>query len=427
MGKTDQKAVKRMNETTFTLSQKAILQIQPMEEPRPSFQLLEFLQCLVYDAVRQEYGFEPDWERFRSYGAEETPDQTKRIQTATLYGEEDEALRQWALRLSLRDGNVRRRKWLLHIGIDVRKPDTAMLYYALMYYDHKAGSFSDFRKPSVLPAPLLHALNHNHRIACSCGSFRLPGGAIAIDEGNLMSVMQLIRDPKRWIPVIVITCPDLISPVLVEKEMIGNAIVCWLDDMETLEALNNALAPDIFIEWDSVQAILPEMTGHVQHPRLTIMEISRFGRDAVVGLLRQAYCESLRSEDRRAFVTVDDICRQRDRRLTVSLQKRLAEASAERSLLKETERRLREENEQLRQTNAKLSSEEAARELSSCEALLSESMAQYDALRSGVLDLTQRLYGSIGQSFSPKEAGEACLCDLEHAIFLQLAAKQGRK
>lgn len=416
-----------MNESTFTLVQKAILQIQPVEGCCPSFQLLEFLQGIIYDAIRREYDFAPDWERFRSYGTEETPDQTKRLRTATLYGEENEASRQWALRLSVRDKYVRRRKWLLHIGLDVRTPNAAMLYYALMYYDHKAGSFSEFRQPLVLPTSLLYALNQNPRLACSCGSFQLPSGAIAIDEGNLASVLMLMRDPKRWIPVIVITCPDLISPILVEKEMIGNAVVCWLDDMETLKAVNDALAPDIFIEWDSVQVILPDAPGHIQHPRLTITEISRFGRDGVIGLLRQAYCESLRGEDRRTFVTVDDISRQRDKGLISNLQKRLAEASAEINQLKNTTRGLREENERLRQMNGKLSSEDSVREIASYEALLSESMEQYDALRSGVLGLTQRLYESIGQNFTPKTDGEACLCDLEHAIFLQLAAKQPRR
>lgn len=416
-----------MNESTFTLVQKAILQIQPVEERCPSFQLLEFLQCIVYDAIRQEYGFEPDWERFRSYGTEETADQTKRIQTAMFYGGENEASRQWALRLSIRDKSIRRRKWLLHIGIDIKMPSVAMFYYALMYYDHKAGSFSDFRQPLVPPTPLLYALNQNSRIACSCGSFQLPGGAIAIDEGNLPSVLMFIRDPKRWIPVIVITCPDLISPILVEKEMIGNAVVCWLDDMETLEAVNDALAPDVFIEWDSVQVILPDAPRHVQHPQLTIMEISRLGRDTVIGLLRQAFCESLRGEERRAFVTVDDIIRQRDKGLISNLQKRLAQASAEINQLKTTSHGLREENERLRRMNGKLSSENSAREIASYEEVLSESMEQYDALHSGVLGLTQRLYGSIGQNFSPKTDGEACLCDLEHAIFLQLVAKQGRK
>ncbi len=110
-----------------------------------------------------------------------------------------------------------------------------------------------------------------------------------------------------------------------------------------------------------------------------------------------------------------------------NLQKRLVEASAETNQLKTTARSLREENEQLRQMNVKLSSENSAREIASYEALLSESMEQYDALRCGVLGLTQRLYGSIGQNFTPKTDGEACMCDLEHAIFLQLAAKQTRK
>ena len=110
-----------------------------------------------------------------------------------------------------------------------------------------------------------------------------------------------------------------------------------------------------------------------------------------------------------------------------NLQKRLAEASAEINQLKNTTRGLREENERLRQMNGKLSSEDSVREIASYEALLSESMEQYDALRSGVLGLTQRLYESIGQNFTPKTDGEACLCDLEHAIFLQLAAKQPRR
>ena len=72
-------------------------------------------------------------------------------------------------------------------------------------------------------------------------------------------------------------------------------------------------------------------------------------------------------------------------------------------------------------------SKTSERELADCEALLNEALEQYDSLRSGVLNLTQRLYGSIGQSFVPDEKGEACLCDLERSIFVNLAAKQGKQ
>ena len=248
-------------------------------------------------------------------------------------------------------------------------------------------------------------------------------------EGALLKQgrKEAMLDSARELPVVLITCPDLVSPATAERMLIGNAIVCWVDDMNLLDSINAALSPQIYVEWDSIQIMLPQMAEQSQHLCFGVTEVSRLGGNRILSLLRQAYCESLRGDDRRAFVTVDDIFRQRDKQLSASLQKRLIDALAECNRLSADNTTLTAENCELRQQNATLSSKEQRQDISSYESLLSESMEQYDRLREGVLNLTQRLYGSIGQDFVPSESGEACLCDLERSIFINLAAKQGKK
>lgn len=169
------------------------------------------------------------------------------------------------------------------------------------------------------------------------------------------------------------------------------------------------------------------MAEQSQHLCFSVAEISRLGSNKILSLLRQAYCESLRGDDRRSFVTVDDIFRQRDRQLARRLQTRLTDTVAECNRLRSDTDTLRAENNQLHQQNKELSVKAHNQEISSYEALLSEAMGQYDRLRDGILALTQRLYGSLGQDFVPENKGEACLCDLEHAIFVNMNTKQTRK
>ena len=416
-----------MQEMTFKLAQKAILRIKPAHTNQPSFRLLEFLQGIIYDSLRSEHAFEANWERFCTYDQEGTPDKTKRILTGSLYDETDRQLRQWAMKLTYRDALVRRRKWQLHIGIDLKDANSAILYYALMYSDHMAGSFSSHKPPFISSPPFLSSLNQNPRLLCCCGSYQLPPGAIAIDEQNFQSVVSILRDPMRELPVVIIGCPDLVSPSLAEKMLVGNAVVCWLDDMDLLESLNDALSPQVYMEWDSIQVVLPQVAEQSQHLGFSVADVSRLGRDAVLAMLRQAYCESLRGEERRSFVTVDDIFRQRDRQFSLHLQKQLADTTSECNRLHAEISALKAETDAKHSQAGDADSKTSERELADCEALLNEALEQYDSLRSGVLNLTQRLYGSIGQSFVPDEKGEACLCDLERSIFVNLAAKQGKQ
>lgn len=415
-----------MIESTFKLAQKAALRIRPAHNHHPSFQLLTFLQSIIYENIQKEYDLELNWERFCTYGQEESADQTRRIQTITLYDEAENRPTQWALKLSFRDRSVRRRKWQLHISVDMKDADTAVLYYALMYCDHMAGSFSVLKPPVIIPPSLLPSLNQNPRLLCCCGSYQLPYGAIAIDEQNIQTIAALLHDPEREIPVVLITCPDLVSPSRAEKMLFANAVVCWLDDMDMLEAVNSALSPQIYVEWDSIQVILPQIPEQSQHLRLRISDISRLGEDSVIALLRQAYCESLRGDDRRAFITVDDIFRQRDKQSSLCLQRRLTDIMEECNRLRTEIAAVKAENSSLRQQNDALSTDKCKQEISSYEALLSESMEQYDLLRNSILDLTQRLYGSLGQEFIPESKGEACLCDLEHAIMVRVTTGKNR-
>ena len=350
-----------------------------------------------------------------------------RTQTAILHDKESGATLEWALRVKARDRIMRRRNWLVHIGIRMESENEATLYFAQFYYDHLAGSFSVVKAPVLPPSSLFFMLMQNPRIVCKAGSFPLPHGAVALDETLVDSFLDCVRDPQRQIPMLLITCPDLLSPSEVAKHLAGNVIVCWLDEENILRAINQALAPDIFIKWDSIQVLLPFSQEVNYHPAFPISDISRMGNGQMVSLLHQAYCESFRADDRRAFVTVDSINLQRDHKAMSALQERLVSLSAEAVRLRESNARLETEREQLQKEYDSLIDKNQQAELAAYEAMLNESIAQTDRLKMGIVSLTQRLYECMGKDFVPDGSGEACMSELQHAIFVSFARLGARK
>lgn len=415
-----------MLDTTYQLMRKGIFFIAS-SNITPSISLLEMLQGIIYEYVRSEFDYEPDWIRFCGYGQSESEDQRVKAQTAIMHDEESGTTLEWALRLKARDRVMRRRNWLIHIGIRIEPENQATLYFAQFYYDHLAGSFSIIKDPVIAPPSLFFMLMQNPRIICMSGSIPLPAGAVALDDTLIENFLACVRDPQRQIPVLLITCPDLFSPREVAKELTGNVIVCWLDNSDILRAINQALAPLINIKWDTAQVLLPFSQEANYHPAFSISDISRMGGGHIISLLYQAYCKNFRADDRRAFITVDSINLQRDRKTMSSLQERLLSLAAEAARLREHNAHLEVEREQLQKKYDSIIDKDQQAELATYEAMLNESLIQTEHLKREITSLTQRLYECMGKDFVPIENCEACISELQHSIFVCFARLGSRK
>lgn len=145
------------------------------------------------------------------------------------------------------------------------------------------------------------------------------------------------------------------------------------------------------------------------------------GIDAFLRGLYQAYCTSMRSEEKRGFLTVEDIYLHRDQAQIATQIEQLESQKAEIKRLSTQLQSLQKQHEESgNQANPTLIGE--------YESLLGDVMAEVDALKSGISALSTRLYSNMGIGFKPDESESIPLLqELSHAIYSALACANSRK
>lgn len=407
-----------MIDNTNIMTFKGIFRVAVNPQMPEEINLLETLHGLVYDYLRTSFGFEPDYNSFRTYGKLASENETIKVQTGSIREAEDQQYPfLWAMRVRARDRFNRRRNWLTHVGIRQDSPTSASLYFAELYSDYTVGLLTDVSPPATEAPVLFDSLLRSRRLMCLSGAHALAPYPWAITDGELDAFLELLLDPERTQPVLLITCPDLVSPTLAYERTKGNLIPCWLDDYPLFGALNSRLPPALRTEWDTIRVFLPLTQESQFHPFVTLQDINRLGANTVVENLYRAFCTCLRNEDRYAFVTIDTIRDLLRERTTTTLKEqnreqsaairdlhlKNAELSAQRTELSD---RLKLAQGQLDRSNA-----------SEYEALLSEAMEETDRLIKGMDALIAHLYADPGASLSADEAGSSAkLQDLYQAL-----------
>ena len=150
------------------------------------------------------------------------------------------------------------------------------------------------------------------------------------------------------------------------------------------------------------------------------------GIDAFLRGIHQAFCESLRSKEKHAFLTVEDVEKCRNRGQANKLVQTCEEQKGQ---IKEMEERLAKQNEVLESTLSQLQEiTNRSKEMAELEELLNESMSECSDLKRGISDLTTQLYASMGDTFHPNQREPlAILQELSHAIFVVLSCATGKK
>jgi hypothetical protein len=222
----------------------------------------------------------------------------------------------------------------VNFGLRRESRESVRLYYAIGYYDHLAGAFSCPAPPMIEQGGLLDRFLDGEQLVCVSGSYPLPPVAVELSRAALTEFFNILEDPDRSVPLVLICCPDLLDPCWLQNIARGNLIVYWSDDMSVLARLNDSLAQPLQVEWDSIRVFLPLGETEQYHPSFSCADINRVGSDELIAGFYQAYCQSLRAEDRREFVTLDDILRLRDNRNLTMLHTRInvLEAPAGRKL-----------------------------------------------------------------------------------------------
>lgn len=412
-----------MLEISQNLIHKLTAHIVRRPDSETDMTVIELIKGILCDQMSSMFGVSSPWPVFSKGGSISDKDNLVNGKVASISIENGASM--WALTAKVKDPSYNRRRWIYYIGLREQDDSSVQLYYAKCYYDHLAGSVSSPKPIEQIRDPFPDPLFFNDHIQCMCGKYPLPLEACVLSHTTLPRFINYLQDDTRKIPLILITCPWILSPEILQDRMIGNAIIFWCEDSSVAMRLNSILPKNMYTPWESVRVFVPLAGDNVFHPLYTYEDIRTVGNQIFAAGLVQAFCQSFRSEDVRGFVTIDDISRVRDKQYIELLLSQAKEKSAENQSLKQQCDKLRAANAE---TAEKLAALEERPDLDEYETLLNDLMRETDALRKGISSLSVRLYSCNGSSFQPDgHEPIALLQELAHAIqtYLSCAGRRG--
>ena len=188
------------------------------------------------------------------------------------------------------------------------------------------------------------------------------------------------------------------------------------------------LPQNMYTTWESVRIFMPSAGEKTFHPIYALDDIRSMGIDKFQAGLRQAYSQSLRSEERRGFPTIESIYAIKYRQTIESLKQHLSERDTKLNTVLAQNRDLRKANQLLQEQNQLLSSAESSKDAEAYESLLNESIKENDTLRHSIQQLNSQLCSDMGMSFQPDSVGSAAIIqELAHTIHACLQRASDRK
>lgn len=415
-----------MLEVANTLVNKLSMKIVRSSGAGPNTDVGDIVLSLLYRQICAATDAVIDWRAFSQGG-------TITAANARIYGvvavactQSDHTL--WAIRLTVKDATYTRRKWHYNISMVHLSPEEIWLHYAKCYYDNLAGLVKPPREQPKLRDTLPDVLFYTPEITCMCGRAAYPNEPVELCDKTLPEIIERIQDGQRELPVLLITCPDVVHPEYVLDAALGNVIVFWCADSKLIMRLNAALPREMFTQWDTVHIFMPPLDSKTFHPTYTYEDIRRMGVDGFIDGIHRAFCESMRGKERHVFLTVEDVERCRNRE---QLMKLTDQCASQNDTIEAITKRLAKLTDELRESQLRL--EELgkkcnAENLQEYEELLQACMTENDDLRRGISALSTRLYSSMGISFQPDEQEHiALLQELSHAIYGALSCARNRK
>lgn len=415
-----------MIETSNILVNKLTLNIQRNAQIPEQRDIADIVKSLIFNRVCECLQTQIDWQTFIWGGAFSGKDGSVNGIAASARNQEGFAI--WAACVNCKDESMPRRHWKYYFGIRQRSQAKLTLSYARCYCDHMAGSIIMAKPISTIRDPFPDIFFYTPGIQCMCGKRVYSNTAIELNKATLPDFVDSVQDNTRNIPVILITCPDYIVPEPLMDQLQGNAIIYWCDNAELISRLNMLLPPNMKTPWDSVHVFIPIVSPKPFHPIYTYDDIYRMGRkDFIAGLL-QAHCRSMHSEERKAFLTVDDVIGIRAQyhiaQLTQQCKSQSAEISRLRTDAKEQLQIIKAVSDELEQ----FKSNSSEKQIQEYEEFLAASMAETDSLKKGISSLSERLFSTMGTGFRPDDTESIpILQELSHAIYTVLANASSRK
>lgn len=389
-----------MLEPTSICIHKSIFHIIKNPKFSSDTDIQETIDSIICDYLHRCYAVSIEPSQLRR-GLMKSNDETCSIRSAFVYpNPSDKEFLHWATLIRIHDTALRRRNWTVRIGLTQHDASSATLYHAVSYSDHQAGSFSVFRPP-VLTPPLLPQLLLSHPgLRCQSGHYALSDAPWTLTGSDIEEFIHLLYDQGRTLPIVLIACPDLVSPSALCRLALGNLIVCWLDDPQVFNLLCDRLPQNLLFPWDSVKVFLPFSKGECFHPILRPEEIQRMGgQEALAGIYR-ACCTCPTGDERRAFIDLDVVYSLLRSHSIADMKEQIDQLRNRADQLEHENSRLHEQCIAVENAQQALEEKLAASDIPTYEALLEESTENAERLRSGIQTFTEALYGKNDSALS---------------------------
>lgn len=333
----------------------------------------------------------------------------------------------WSTKVHIKDVQWKRRTWTYYLGLRQISDEEIYFSYAKCCYDYMAGSLTP---PKPLPESrdtFPDCLLNNPELQCSVGGYIYPASPLELSQDNLQAFLDILYDKRRSIPLMLITCPDVIVPEKLYDLVYGNIILFWCIDSHVIHALNATLPRELYTPWDTVRLFMPEFNSKAFHPTYTYDDITRMGIESFVVGIRQAYCRSMRSDDRKQFPMPEDIFSLKSRSRIAELNQMSEDNRQQFLQAQEQLSRISEELSTAKQETEDLRKLASPNVISEYESLLNDTMNELEKLKKGIADLSTCLYSTMGKGFAPNgNQSIAILEELSHAIYTALSCASSR-
>ena len=381
----------------------------------------DLVKGVLCDRLSSALSLSMPWHIFAKGGAVSAEDGSCNGRIASVSADDEQL---WAMTIKVRDPAYSRRRWIYHIGLRCQE-EHVRLYYAKCCYDHMAGSIAAPRPVSDARDTLPDALFYQNHLQCLCGKYPFPVEAALLSHSTLPDFISFLQDESRTVPLILITCPWRLSPQVLQEQLLGNAVIYWCEDSAVAMRMNSILPGSLHTAWNSVRVFVPLSGTGAYHPLHTAEEIQETGVPNFMTGLKRAFCQSLRAEDARGFVTIDDVFRARNKQQLSLLQQ---QNQTHTGRIAELERQYAELRKAHAEASESLSALRNRPDLAEYEALLGETMQESEALKKGISDMAVRLYSCDGEALNPGSPEPLPqLQELAHAIRVYLSAAAGRR
>lgn len=416
-----------MLDISHKLVHKLTLRIVRHPNSDSDINVTELVKGILYDRLAELYHFSASWPTFAKGGKMASDDDIVKGQSASIQTEDGNEL--WALYMNCKDQNIPRRRWVYYISQRSTDENSSTLYYAKCCYDHMAGSIADIQPISIFRDSFPDTLFCSKHIQCMCGKYPLPSNVRELNHSSLPDFINMLRDKSRVQPIILITCSWCFSPERLFDHMLGNAIVFWCENSGVVMRLNSMLPQSMYTQWDTVRIFMPLLAGEkAYHPTYSGEDIRSMGNETFVSRLLQAYCQSMRSEERRAFIQISDIYQLRSKAFSNILANQVKEKNTTIETLKKQLSDIKKTNALLQEQLSQIIPPEKEKNAEEYEMLLEEALQESDELKQGITRLSIRLCSDMGASFQPdKTEPNAQLQELAHTIYACLQRAGARK